>query len=152
MSSLLSSLSNLKKATNDNSRTPMTPQQVIDCKAAIRRDNRGYNVQPNPFDVKTPYRVSVNFSGDTGSIPVSKNGWYNFGNFKSADVAAAVGTIISAGFFKDAAVAGMFDAEKVEKSAEYTEWLADVRNAPIIAMATGTSPPTQPDADDEYAF
>ena len=130
MSSILSKLSGLSKATAGAGRVPMTEKQAADCKAAIRRDNRGYNVHPNTFDIAQPYRVAINYDGS----------WNNFGNFESADVAAAVGTIVSAGYFGEKAKAGDFNAEAVEKNEQFIEWLADERNALIIAQANGEAP------------
>jgi hypothetical protein len=137
--SILTKLSNLKKATNVASRTPMTDTQFDRCKAAIKAKNYGYNVQPNRFDVAMPYRVAINFNDK----------WDNFGNFKSADVAAAVGTIVSAAYFGEKAVQGVFDAEVVEKSEEFKTWMADERNAEVIAKANGEVAPV---LDDEHAF
>lgn len=147
--SLLNSLSNLKKATNENARTEMTEAQFERCKNAIRSKNRGYNVQPNKFDVNTPYRVGINFSGEFAGLKKSNNGWYNFGNFKSVDVAAAVGTIVSAAFFGDKAVAGEFDAEIAENHEEFKAWMADERNAVVIAKASGE---TVAATEEEFAF
>lgn len=152
MSALLDRLSNLKKATNENARVEMTDEQFERCKAAIRTKNRGYNVQPNKFDIATPYRVAVNFTGTVEGIPVSKNNWYNFGNFKSVDVAAAVGTIVSAAFFGEAAVAGEFDAEKAQANEEFTSWMADPRNAAVIAVASGEQVQAAPPVDDDMVF
>lgn len=140
MSALLSKLSNLKKATNENARVEMTDEQFERIKNGLRSKNRGYNVQPNKFDVAVPFRVAVNYSGAIEGIPVSKNQWYNFGNFKSVDVAAAVGTIVSAAFFGDAAVAGVFDAEIAEASEEFQTWMNDPRNQAVIAIASGEKP------------
>ena len=125
--SILAKLAGLNKATASEGRVEMTEKQIAQCKEALRRDNRGYNVQPNRFDLNTPYRVAINF----------KNEWNNFGNFKSVDVAAAIGTIVSVAFFGDKAVAGMYDEKVVENSAEFHNWLADSRNADVIAMANG---------------
>ena len=125
--SILSKLANLNKATNIPARTEMTPLQMEQCKEALRRDNRGYNVQPNKFDISQPYRVAINY----------ENQWHNFGNFTNVNVAAAIGTIVSAAFFGAKAVAGVFDEAIAEADAEYVAWLADKRNADVIAKATG---------------
>lgn len=129
--SILNKLSNLKKSTATDSRTPMTDEQVKLCKAALIRDNRGYNVQPNRFDIAMPYRVAINYS----------NEWNNFGNFVSADVAAAVGAIVSAAYFGEKAKAGDYDQATVESSVEFTNWLADSRNSEVIARANGDVAP-----------
>ncbi len=130
--SILKKLSAVNKANNANTpaRTEMTPLQMEQCKEALRRDNRGYNVQPNKFDINQPYRVAINY----------ENNWHNYGNFTSADTAAAVGTIISVAFFGEKAKAGEFDLEKAEADPEYVAWMADKRNADVIAKANGDSP------------
>jgi hypothetical protein len=125
--SILNKLSNLKKATHVSNRTAMTSEQVVACKAAIKRDKRGYNVHPNSFDIATPYRVALNFDDQ----------WHNYGNFVSADVAAAIGTIVSAAFFGEKAQQGNFDQEAVESNPAFIAWLADDRNAEVIAKANG---------------
>jgi len=130
MSSILSKLSSLSKATNGSGRVPMTKDQVDSCKAAIRRDNRGYNVHPNTFDIDQPYRVAINYDGN----------WANFGNFKSADVAAAVGTIVSAAYFGEKAKAGDFQTSAAETDEQFIAWLADERNSLVIAQANGDAP------------
>lgn len=128
--SILQKLKNVTKSTTTEVRTSMTKLQIEQCKAAIRSKNRGFNVQPNIFDISKPYRVAINF----------KNKWYNYGNFKSADVAAAIGTIVSVAFFGEKAVAGTFDEELVEKSEEFKVWIADARNADVLSKANGDSP------------
>lgn len=128
---LLNKLSNMNKSVANAGKVKMTPDQIKQCKAALIRDNRGYNVAPNQWDIAVPYRVAINYN----------NEWNNFGNFASADVAAAVGAIVSAGFFGDKAKVGEFDAAKVEASDEFKTWLADPRNASIIAQANGEATP-----------
>ena len=128
--SILSKLANLNKASNTTSRVEMTNEQVEQCKEALRRDNRGYNVQPNRFDLAQPYRVAINY----------ENKWHNFGNFTSADTAAAIGTIVSAAFFGEKAVAGSFDAAIAEADQEFITWMADARNQDVIAKANGDKP------------
>jgi len=130
MTSILSKLTGLNKAINTTAKVEMTDHQVLQCKEALKRDNRGPTVNPNRFDYAIPYRVSVNYS----------NKWYNFGNFASADVAAAVGTIVSVAFFGDKAVAGAYDETLVEGAEEFNDWLADKRNADVIAKANGEQP------------
>ena len=128
--SILSKFAALETASNKEGRTPMSEEQVKSCREAIRRDNRGYNVHPNRFDIAVPYSVSLNYD----------NTWNNFGSFKSADVAAAVGTIVSAAYFGEKAKRGNYSETVVESSEEFTTWLADQRNADIIAKANGDSP------------
>lgn len=126
--SILKKMKSLSKTVVTESRVEMTPKQVKQCSAALRSKNRGYNVQPNRFDVKTPYRVSINY----------QNEWHNFGNFTSDDVAAAVGAIISVAFFgEEKAKAGDYDEKIVEKHPEFLAWIADERNAEVLAMANG---------------
>lgn len=131
--SILTKMANLKKAVHTAQKTQMTDHQVEQCKEAIRRDNRGYNVQPNRWDIAQPYRVAINYD----------NKWHNFGNFSSADVAAAVGSIVSAAYFGENAVAGEFDPAVVEDHTEFTEWLADERNQEVIQKANGEQPSVQ---------
>ncbi len=128
--SILSKLANLNKADNSSTRVEMTDLQVEQCKEALRRDNRGYNVQPNRFDMAQPYRVAINY----------ETKWHNFGNFTDANTAAAIGTIISAAFFGEKAVAGNFEAETAEKDQEFIDWMADARNQEVIAKANGDAP------------
>ena len=129
--SILDKMANLKKATNTASRVAMTDEQFELCKQAIKNKNRGYNVQPNRFDVATPYRVAINYD----------KVWHNFGNFSSADVAAAVGSIVSVAFFGEKAVAGEYDPAVVETHEEFTNWMADARNQKVIAQASGDQAP-----------
>jgi len=128
--SILNKIANLNKIVETETRQEMTDLQVQQCKEALRRDNRGFNVQPNRFDLNKPYRVAVNY----------QNKWHNFGNFKSADVAAAIGAIVSAAFFGEKAQVGDFDPAKVEGADEYEEWLKDSRNQDVIARAEGNKP------------
>lgn len=138
---ILSKLSTLTKVDSATAiaRTEMTEPQIAACKAAIKRDNRGYNVQPNRFDITAPYRVAINYN----------NKWHNFGDFTSADVAAAVGTVVSAAFFGENAKQGNYDTAIVANSTELADWLVDERNADVLAraddaklsyMSTGTEP------------
>jgi len=120
----LSSLTKVDSATTE-SRTEMTEAQIVACKAAIKRDNRGHNVQPNRFDISAPYRVAINYN----------NKWHNFGDFASADVAAAVGTVVSAAFFGEKAKQGVYDAAVVNSDPTLSEWLSDERNADVLARA-----------------
>lgn len=125
--SILSRMKALPIASNEAARVPMTKEQIEMCKKQLRKDQRGYNVQPNTFDMATPYRVAINYD----------NAWGNFGNFKSVDVAAAIGSIVSAAYFGEKAVAGKFDEVKVENDPEFTAWMADERNVDVIARANG---------------
>ena len=129
---ILAKMRNMSKANNNQTSTKveMTDKQVQQCKNAIREKNRGYNVHPNRFDLSEPYRVAINYN----------NEWNNFGNFKSADVAAAVGSVISVAFFGDKAVAGTYDEANVDGNEEFTTWLADARNTQVIAMYSGDAP------------
>lgn len=128
--SLLNTIAKMNKASNVEVRTPMTDRQFEQCKNALRRDNRGFNVSPNKFDIKTPYRVSVNF----------EDKWSNFGNFKCVHTAAAIGSVVSAAFFGARGVAGEFDPEVVGKSTEFVKWIQDPRNQDVIDRAEGKKP------------
>lgn len=143
--SILNKLKTLDLAKAEGGRTPMTEEQVKKCKEAIRVKNRGYNVHPNRFDISKPYRVAINYN----------NSWSNYGDFASADVAAAVGTIVSAAYFGDKAKAGQFDQAKVENDEVFNEWLADDRNQDVIARANGDQPQYHQatvQGTDDYAF
>lgn len=127
--SILAKLKNLRTTSGKEAEVPMTEQQIAQCKAALKRDSRGPAVQVNKFDLNTPYRVTVNFDDK----------WTNHGLFTSADVAAAVGTIVSASVFGDKAIAGLYDEAVVEAHEEFQNWLADSRNADILVrVAQGT--------------
>ncbi len=128
--SILEKLATLNKADSSNTRQAMTPEEVELCRIALRDKNRGYNVHPNSFDVNVPYRVAINFN----------NKWYNFGNFKSDDVAAAIGSIVSVAFFGDKAKSGEYDPKVVENHEEFKAWMLDSRNQEVIAKANGESP------------
>lgn len=125
--SLLSKLANLNKADNTTAKREMTPLEMEQCKEALRRDHRGYNVQPNKFDFNQPYRVAINY----------ENKWYNYGNFTNVNVAAAIGTIVSVAFFGEKAKAGEYDPAIAEADEEFIAWMADTRNAEVIAKASG---------------
>ena len=128
--SILNNLKGLQTTVAAPAKVKMTPEQVKQCKEALVRDNRGYNVQPNEWDVNMPYRVALNYSGN----------WANFGRFQSADVAAAVGAIVSLGYFGDNARVGEFDQDTVEASQEFQDWIADDRNKDIISRSNGELP------------
>ena len=135
--SILSMMKNVNKTVAGAGRVPMTEVQVEQCKAAIRKRNLGYNVQPNSFDVATPYRVAINYD----------NKWSNFGNFTDANVAAAVGGLVSVAYFgSELAKVGEFDEAAAEAHPEFVAWLADERNAAVIAQATGKSLPVHQSA------
>ena len=119
--SILSKVSKIQ-LTSGETKVEMTPKQVEQCKLALKRDLRGPAVQPNKFDVAAPYRVTVNF----------QDKWTNHGTFSSADVAAAVGTLVSASVFGEKARSGQYDEAKVEAHDEFKNWLADPRNIDVI--------------------
>ena len=128
--SILAKMSKLNKVDQSKRRTPMTDEQFEQCKTAIMRDNRGYNVQPNRFDIDMPYRVAINFNDK----------WDNYGNFSSADVAAAVGSIVSSAYFGERAVTGEFDQKIAEAHTEFKDWLEDERNQEVLLQANGEKP------------
>jgi len=130
--SILKKIATVQKASeNTVTKVEMTKLEVAQCKAAIREKNRGFNVHPNIFDRANPYRVAINY----------ENKWHNYGNFSSADVAAAVGTIVSAAFFGEKAKGGgVYDEAVVETHPEFLAWLEDARNADVIAKAQGETP------------
>jgi len=110
-------------------RVPMTTEQVVEAKANIIKNNLGRSVAPNTFDVAVPFRVAVYNKGDQE--------FNNYGIYESADVAAAIGTIVSVGHFGERATAGTYDESVVEASAAYQAFLSDPQNADIIARASG---------------
>lgn len=111
---------------------PMTAAQKVTTKKFIIANQLGLNVQPNEHDIARPYRIALKLDNDTP--------WANFGQYKSADVAAAISSVVSLAYFGEKAKAGKFDAAKVEASKEYTDFITDVRNEDIIARAEGTKP------------
>ena len=128
--SILSKLAGMTKTEVTDAKVEMSDKQVAQCKEALRRDNRGYNVQPNKWNLAIPYRVAINF----------QNKWVNLGNFVCVHTAAAIGGIVAAAYFGDKAKQGDFDAKIAEKSEEFHAWLADERNAELIKRATGEMP------------
>ena len=106
---------------------PMTLTQAQAVKDLLRSEGRGYSLQVNSFDINVPYRVSINYA----------NKWDNYGSFASVDVAAAVGSIVSRGYFGKIAKIGKFDATVVANDPAYKAFLADSRNVDIIARARG---------------
>lgn len=131
--SILARMKALPVANNSAAKVKMNEIQIKQCKEALAKGSRGYNVQPNSFDIATPYRVSINYDDN----------WSNFGNFVSVDVAAAIGTIIASAFFGEKAKAGEFDIAKVENDPEFLAWMADSRNAGVISQASGEKPSVQ---------
>lgn len=120
--SILSKLAEVRNASEVGTKEPMTDRQISQCKQALKRDMRGPAVQPNKFDANKPYRVTVNFNDK----------WTNHGLFTSADVAAAVGSLVSVSVFGEKAIAGMYDESVVESHKEFLDWIADSRNAEIL--------------------
>ena len=102
----------------------MSDQQVELLKTKLKADRR-LNVFPNKFDTKTPYRVTM-FDKET-------NKHKQYGYFTNVDVAAAVGSIVSAYKFGDKALLGNYDEAVVESHEEFKAWMADDRNQEIIA-------------------
>jgi hypothetical protein len=123
--SILSKLSNLKKAADVAPKTAMTDAQVKALATELKEANR-VNVYPNQFDIDKPYRVVVRKGKE----------YTNHGYFTDADVASAVGSLCGVAAFGDKALAGDFDAEKVEAHEEFQAWMADDRNAEVIAAAS----------------
>ncbi len=56
------------------------------------------------------------------------------GKITSVDVAAAVGTLVATAVFGEKAKAGAYDEKIVDGHQEWKDWLADPRNAKIIAV------------------
>jgi Neuraminidase (sialidase) len=110
-----------------DAKVEMTLGQIAATKQLIRSEGRGYSLQANKYDVNKPYRVSVNYG----------NVWENFGDYADVNVAAAIGSIVSRGYFGKISKIGNFDATIAEASPVYQEFLTDSRNADIIARAKG---------------
>jgi hypothetical protein len=128
--SVLNKLKTLKVATAANRSTPMTEAQALKLTNQLIADNR-MNVYANKFNIKKPYRVQVR-KWDS----VSRESVYEqHGYFTNIDVAAAVGTIVSAATFGEKGLAGQFDQEKAEVHPEFIAWLADDRNQATLALA-----------------
>lgn len=106
---------------------PMTAGQIVNVNNKLQSQNRGYNVRANRFNKDIPFQVSIKFDDE----------WTNFGIFTDVDVAACVGTVVSRGYFGAGGKRGEFDRAKVEASAEWATWLANPKNATIIAQANG---------------
>lgn len=119
--SLLNKLNNVKKAADTETRIPMTEAQIADMKVRLKAQNR-LNVLPNTFDVKTPFRVALNY----------KNEWTNHGFFTNVDVATAVGSLVSLAYFGDKAIQGEFNQEIAENHPEFKAWLANPLNADVL--------------------
>jgi len=146
--SILSKLSNLRSASDVVAQVPMTDTEVAQCKAALKRDARGPSVMVNKWDRNVPYRVST----------ILDDNFTNHGSFKSADVAAAVGTIASMSVFGEKAIRGLFDESLVENDESFQAWLLDPRNAAVLARVNAgtclieTAPSVEAPADDGPVF
>ena len=125
--SILSNLSNLKPVSATPAKEQMTDEQVTAMRKKLREQNR-MNVQPNKFDKATPFRVAAKVKGTQE--------WKTHGYFTSVDVASAVGTLVSAAQYGDKAMRGEFDESVVENHPEFKAWLADERNADIVAAVS----------------
>jgi hypothetical protein len=120
---------------------PMTKEEITATREFIKKNQLGQSVQANQHDRARPYRVSITLK--------SIDSWENFGQYKSKDAAAAIGTIVSLAYFGERAKAGKFDVSVVETSEEYANFIADPRNTDIIARAEGTKE-TKAVYDPEY--
>ena len=145
--SILQKLAGMKKVDNANrvATVEMTDIELAQCKIAIKSNNRGYNVLANKWNRAKPYRVSINHS----SIQ-AKGNWANYGEVACVHAAAAVGSIVSIAYFGDKAVAGEFDMEVAEASAEFQSWLLDERNQDVIAKANGEEGPFVADGENPF--
>lgn len=125
MSTLLNSLSTMKRASAHVAKIQMTENQIKQLTEKLKTENR-MNVYANRFDVDKPYRVQT------------RNGkeFIQHGYFTNVDVASAVGTICSKAKFGDKALAGNFDAALVGDHEEFKAWMADERNQEVIAKAS----------------
>ena len=108
----------------------MTPLQIEQCRTALRSKNRGFNVQPNQWNIEQPYRVSINYN----------NKWENYGNFSNVHTAAAIGSLVAVAFFGSKAKRGEYDEDRAANDPAFQKWLEDPRNAIIVKQATGELP------------
>lgn len=120
--SVLSKIAGLKMASAENMKVPMTEAQEKDLTTRLKADNR-LNVYANKFDVKKPFRVQIR---------KGKEGYKTYGYFTDVDVAAAVGSIVSAAAFGEKALRGNYDQAKVEAHPEFQAWLIDERNQEVL--------------------
>lgn len=100
----------------------MTEAQEKDLTTRLKADNR-LNVYANKFDVKKPFRVQIR---------KGKEGYKTYGYFTDVDVAAAVGSIVSAAAFGEKALRGNYDQAKAEAHPEFQAWLVDERNQEVL--------------------
>jgi len=128
--SIFDKLNTMDAVVATKARTPMSKEQQAKCKEHIRAKRLGYCVHPNQWDIAKPYRIAINYNDE----------WSNFGDFASADVAAAIGSIVSLGFFGKNGKLGAFDQAVVEADPVYQTWMKDSRNETIIARAEGNMP------------
>lgn len=119
--SILDTMNSLAKVSDAVAKVPMTAPEVAGLKAKLYKENR-MNVYPNKFNRAIPYSVRVR----------QGNEWTSHGNFTSVDVAAAVGTLVSASLFGAKALQGNYDQAVVETHPEFTAWMANEKNADVL--------------------
>tara|TARA_R110000765_G_scaffold41889_2_gene89005 strand:- start:310 stop:693 length:384 start_codon:yes stop_codon:yes gene_type:complete len=125
----MSILDNIKRTRVEFVSVPkiaMTEEQVASVYADLKDQNR-LNVYVNKYDIAKPFRVAVKFNEK----------FTNHGVFSSADVASAVGSIVSAYMFGPKALVGSFDQAAVEGSEEFQAWMANSKNAQIVKQVNG---------------
>lgn len=127
--SILNKLSGLTAAADHVAveQKPMTPEQRKKLAEGLRASNR-MNVYPNQFDSNVPYRVQTR-----KQVGPNKYEYTEYGRFTDVDVAAAVGSLVSASIFGAKALRGNFDQAVAEAHPEFIAWLADERNAAVLA-------------------
>ena len=108
-----------------NAQVAMTPEAIETLGAELKAQGR-LNVYPNRFNVDKPYSVSM--KDGMGSKAV----FTNYGAFTDVDVAAAVGSLVSAAKFGVSALVGNFDADVAEASPVFQKWIADERNSEVM--------------------
>lgn len=123
----LLNVSSFESVKITDAKVELTAGQILEVKTKIRSEGRGYSLQVNKYDAAKPYRVSINYA----------NAWENFGDYADIDVAAAIGSIVSRGYFGKIAKIGKFDAKIAAASPVYQAFLVDSRNADIISRAKG---------------
>ena len=104
---------------------PMSDKQIEEYSAKLKKQNR-MNVYANRFDINKPFRVRTRKAVKGGFE------YTGYGNFTDVDVAAAVGSLVSASIYGKKALRGNFDQAKAEAHPEFQAWLVDDRNQAIL--------------------
>ena len=120
--SILNKLAKYRQASNFQfqAKTEMTDEQFKALNIKLRAENR-VNVNANRKDISVPYRVQMSIGG-TWERPQ--------GYFRSLEVAALAGTLVSIARFGDKAIVGTF-AESAVSDPEFVSWINNPANASV---------------------